>query len=439
MTSDLSFNKVTNIANSMIRSCIFPDSLKVADVSPVYTDGPSTSKNSYRPISVLLAFSKVFERLLKKQMAPFMEPKLANIICGFRERHSTQHALLRVIERIRMHIDQSGVCGMVLMDLSKAYDCLPHDLLLAKMEAYGFSIDNLKLMHSYLVGRRQRVKIGTSFSAWQVISSGVPQGSVLGPFLFNIYINDFFYEIQHSQVCNVADDNTICACGQNLDSVTSNIESDMKVAMGWYKNNAMVANREKFQLMFLGLKDDINLCIDIHGTVVQMTDSVKLLGVTIESMLNFNQHVQSICKKTSDKVRTSSRIAPILEYGRNVTLYHSFVLSNFNYCQLIWMFSGKSSNNEINRLHKRAMRVLLDDNGSTFDELLQKKGEQTIHTKNLQTLLLEVYKCLASRTPSFLWDLFERRPTEDNLRIKDLVQLPSTKTVRYGLNSLKFR
>ena len=103
------------------------------------------------------------------------------------------------------------------------------------------------------------------------------------------------------------------------------------------------------------------------------------------------------------------------------------------------MFSGKSSNNEINRLHKRALRVLMDDYGSTFEELPQKKGEQTIHTKNLQTLLLEVYKCLTSKNPSFQWDLFERRPTKYNLRIKDLVQLPSTKTIRYGLNSLKFR
>ena len=103
------------------------------------------------------------------------------------------------------------------------------------------------------------------------------------------------------------------------------------------------------------------------------------------------------------------------------------------------MFSGKSTNNEINRIHKRALRVLLDDYGSTFEELLQKRGEHKIHTRNLQTLLLEAYKCLTSKYPSFLWDLFERRPTNYNLRIKDLVQLPSTKTVRYGLNSLRFR
>ena len=172
----------------------------------------------------------------------------------------TQHALLRVIETICMHIDQSGVCSMVMMDLLKAYVCLLHDLLVAKMEAYGLRIDSLKLMHSYLVGRRQRVNIGTSVSTWQEIKSGVPKGSVLGSFLLNLFRNDFFYEIQHSQVCNFADDNTIYACGKNLDSFALNIESGMKAAMCWYKNNETVANPEKFRLTFIGLKDDIKLC-----------------------------------------------------------------------------------------------------------------------------------------------------------------------------------
>ena len=106
----------------------------------------------------------------------------------------------------------------------------------------------------------------------------------------------------------------------------------------------MVANPEKFQLMFLGLKDDPKLCIDINGNVVQMTDSVKLLGFTIDSKLNFKQHVQSICKKTSNKVRAFSRISPNLDYEKSTILYYSFVLSNFNYCPLIWMFCGKTSN-----------------------------------------------------------------------------------------------
>ena len=128
-----------------------------------------------------------------------------------------QHALFRVIEMVRRCVDKGGVTAMVLMDLSKAYDCLPHDLLIAKLEAYGFGIDSLKLIHSYLTERKQRVKVGSSFSSWKTLSKGVPQGSVLGPLLFNVFIYDFFYAIEHSQVCNFADDNTIFACGETLD------------------------------------------------------------------------------------------------------------------------------------------------------------------------------------------------------------------------------
>ena len=127
-----------------------------------------------------------------------------------------------------------------------------------------------------------------------------------------------------------------------VDAITLNMGSDLKAAICWYKNKGIVANSEKFQPMFVGLKDGIKLCIDINGIVVQMTDSVKLFGVTIDSMLNLNQHAQSICIKASRKVRAVSRIAQNPEYEKNVMLHNSFVLSKFNYCPLIWMFSGKS-------------------------------------------------------------------------------------------------
>ena len=125
-------------------------------------------------------------------------------------------------------------------------------------------------------------------------------------------LNDFCYVKQHSQVCNFADENTIYACGQNLDSVTSDIKSDMKYAISRYKNNEMFANPEKFQLIFIGLKDSITLCIDINGIVIQVTDSVKLLGVTIDSVFNFSQHVQSICKKTSNRTELFLELLQIL-------------------------------------------------------------------------------------------------------------------------------
>ena len=438
LTSDLSFSAVTKLANEMVEQCIFPEKLKLADVSPVFKNGDATVKKNFRPISVLSSLSKVFERLLLKQILPFIEKKLSSILCAFKKGHSTQHALFRVIEVVRRCVDKGGVTAMVLMDLSKAYDCLPHDLLIAKLEAYGFGIDSLKLIHSYLTERKQRVKIGSSFSSWKKLSTGVPQGSVLGPLLFNIFINDFFYAIEHSQVCNFADDNTIFACGETLDEVAICIEDDMREAMNWYKRNEMVANPDKFQLIFFGLKEYHELCIDIHGNIIKMSDTVKLLGVTIDSKLNFNGHIKTICQKTKNKVRAFSRIARYLDFQKASLLYNSFILTNFNYCPLIWMFCGKTANEEVNRVHKRALRVLLNDFDSTFEELLHRSEEVTIHVKNLQKLMLEVYKCITSGNPSFLWEFFNRKMLPYNLRINNLLQLPKTRTNRYGNESLSF-
>ena len=158
--------------------------------------------------------SKVSERRLLKQFLPFIEKRLSAILCFFKKEHSTQHALFRAVEMIRCCVDKGGVTAMVLMDLSKAYECLPHDLGIAKLDAYGVGIDSLKLIYSYLTDRMQRAKIGASFSTWKSLSKGVAQGSVLGPLIFKIFINDFFCTIEHSQVCNFADDNTIFACGE---------------------------------------------------------------------------------------------------------------------------------------------------------------------------------------------------------------------------------
>ena len=194
------------IFNNSVEHSSFPDELKLADVSSRFKKDVKTFKGNYRPISVLPKVSKVFERFMGTQISTYMSQYLSCLLCGFRKGYNAQHALIRTIAKRRTCLDKGGKVGAVFMDLSKAFDCIRHDLLIAKLHAHGFSRDALLLVHSYLENRQQGVKINGSFSSYKHLQLGVPQGSVRGPLFFNIYINDLLLSIQETDICNYADD-----------------------------------------------------------------------------------------------------------------------------------------------------------------------------------------------------------------------------------------
>ena len=163
------------------------------------------------------------------------------------------------------------------------------------------------------------------------------------------------------------------------------------------------------------------MCLRIDDQIINQCQQVKLLGVTIDSKLNFDKHILELCGKVNKKVSAFSRVRNYLDDTQAKLLCKTTVLANFNYCPLIWMFSSKAANNEINRTHKRALRVLHKEYDASFELCLQREADATIHIKNLQKLILEVFKTLNSLNPSYLWDLFNTKQIEYNLRIKNLV------------------
>ena len=188
-------------------------------MSHLFLKHSRTDKKNYRPVSILPNLSKIYERLIHNQLSKFFECNLSELQCGFRKGFSAQDCLIVLIETWKRMLDKGGTCGALLTDLSKAFDCLPHDLLIAKLHAYGLDSKSLRILSSYLTNRKQRVRIGTFYSSWCDILAGVPQGSILGPLLFNIFTSDLFLFIG-VDIANYADDNTLYVCHLDFNSST---------------------------------------------------------------------------------------------------------------------------------------------------------------------------------------------------------------------------
>ena len=213
-------------------------------------------------------------------------------------------------ERIKGHFEESkqATCkGVLLTDLSKAFDCLPHELLIAKLDAYGFDKSSLKLMHSYLSNRKQSVKINDTYSSWSEILFGVPQGSILGPLLFNIFICDMFYFLEGFDIANYADDSTPYCAGKSAESVVNNLEQSSTILFKWLNNNYMKVNTGKSHLLLSG---NSRATATIDNSYIESEDEEVLLGITIDSNLTFENHIRNICKKASQKLNALARIAP---------------------------------------------------------------------------------------------------------------------------------
>ena len=252
MNIDLFCYPLTRLFNLYADANKFPDDLKVANVTALYKKDDRMNKTNYRPISRLTTISKRFERLIHIQLYDFIALKLSALLGGFRKNYNTQHVLLNFLQNCKNIIDKEGFAGAVFMDLSKAFDSMNHGLLIAKLHAYGLSIEALELIQNYLSNRKQRVKLNTTFSAWKETKVGVPQGSVLGPLLFNVFINDIFLFVNKTKICTYADDTTIYACHTDLNTIIKDLEADGSIISNWFSSNFMKLHDDKCHLMIFG-------------------------------------------------------------------------------------------------------------------------------------------------------------------------------------------
>ena len=422
--------------NNCVSSSIFPNFLKNAIITPVHKKGAKSSKDNYRPVSTLSNLSKIYKRLLFKQISEYFEPILSKFQYGFRKGYSAQHCLLAMLEKWKLAVDSKRNFGALLTDLFKAFDCLPHDLLLAKLNAYGFSLPALRLVQSYLSNRKQRTKINLEFSPWEEILFGVPQGSVLGPLLFNIFLCDLFFIMNDVEFASYADDNTPFFVGDDLNDVILKLQNASKTLFKWFNDNQMKANPDKCHFI---CSSSVKTSIMIENKQIRNSSCEKLLGVLFDSKLTFQSHNDNICKKASQKLNAISSITPYMDLNKKRLAVNAFSIAQFNYCPLIWMCHNRTYNNKINRLHERCLRLIYNDKRSSFEDLLEKDNSVSINHKNLQALAIEMFKVYTKTSPEIMQEVFQVKEQGNyNLRNQTDFIIPEVKSVNHGLESVRF-
>ena len=404
LASDILAEPLPIAINNSISTSTFPNNPKIASVVPINkkTDDKYVISNS-RPVSILNCFSKVYENVIKNELLKSMNVHLSPFLSAYRKNYNTQHVLLRLLEEWREHLDNNKTVGGILMDFSKAFDCVPHDLLLAKLAAYGIDDNLILYRHFYLLNCKQCVCINNIPSEFNKVISGVPQGSIVGPILFNCFFNDFSYFIKNANVHNFTDDNTLTTFAQNVGTLISVLESESKIAIDWFETNMMIVNPGKFQSIIIDKKkqDHTKETFKLGDNVIETSPSVKLLGVQIDDKLNFNLHITNICRSAANQLNALIRFKQFLSFEAKKVLVNSYFYSNFNYCPLVWMLSSAKSLNKIESLQKRALRYLYSGYESPYDTLLAKSGKVTMEASRLRSLCVEIYKSINSINPSF--------------------------------------
>ena len=232
------------------------------------------------------------------------------------------------------------------MDLSKTFDSLNDKLLLAKLKAYG-----------YLTDRLQRCKISNSFSEWWKVLNDVPQGSILGPLLFNIFLNEIFLSIQKCELANYTDDSTLYTSDKSISNIMNSLSHDSTILSKWFYNNFVVLNPDKCSFMLLGVDDELQTNLVCGNETLKNSKQEKVLGVTIEKKLKFATHRSNITKNANIKSNALTRVQKHMTADQEKRIFSSFIKSQFTYCPFAWMFRTKHSVGRINSIHERCLRL----------------------------------------------------------------------------------
>ena len=392
---------LANAFNRAIEESKFPSAFKIAKIIPLFKKGDRSKLENYRPISLLSSLSKVFEKLLYQRMINFCEINqlFTSAQFGFRSKKSCADAIMLVTEYMRDEIDKKSSGQACFIDLQKAFDTLDHDILLMKLYEYGFRGEVNILLRSYLSDRVQYISISGKTTSCQKIETGVPQGSILGPLLFLLYINDIAKCDINCKIALFADDTSILKTNRKNDT---GIQQDVNELINWYTANKLSVNLDKCEILPFGSgqPDEIKMM----NNTIPYKKSCKYLGIHLDSSLRFNHHIEYVVKKLNKFCGLIYRIRHFYDIKCLLMFYNSFAKTVICYGLLIYGAAAKSNLRKIEMAQRRILRaIFFKRKYDSLVNVLQKNNILSVFELYLVELIKELFKQFQNKSPtSFL-------------------------------------
>ena len=411
---------LTHIINQSLCTGIFPHRLKIAKVIPLFKKNDPHIFDNYRPISLLSSISKTFEKVDFNQVYEYFTNNelFYNSQYGFRKLHSTEYASLELVDRISQYLDNGKLTVTVYLDLSKAFDTINHEILLKKLEYYGFTDTPLKWFRSYLHNRQQYVFFNGCCSTPKTLETGVPQGSILGPLLFLIYMNDIkeackkFIPILYaddtglvSSLCSFYDDKD----KYDINEISRDINDELSCVQEWLNINKLSLNVSKTKYMIFHHRqrniDEFIPDIRINDSPIERVTDFNFLGLQIDQHLNWNAHIQKSSNKISRTLGVMNRLKRYLPTKILRVLYNSLILPHLQYGILSWGFKLS----RLSKLQKRAIRVITCSKFNAHTEPLFKSLNLLKLEDMVSFNVLKLYyKLCHGNLPVYVTNLFTR-------------------------------
>ena len=405
---------LSHIINLSIIQGAVPDDLKSARVVPLFKKNDKTEVGNYRPVSILCVLSKVLEKVIFDQAQEYLTDNklLYEFQSGFRQRFSTDTCLMHLSDYIRLQMDKGHLVGMVLLDLQKAFDTVDHGILLMKLKAMGFSASAVRWFSSYLSDRHQLVDVSGVHSTDAGITCGVPQGSILGPLLFLVYVNDMPGAVKHKLLL-YADDSAILVSGKCRQDIETILSSEMDVLSQWLISNKLSLHLGKTESILFGsrqrLKPQPSLNVSCNGHTLESKSSVKYLGATIDQGLTFESMARSIIKKANSRLKFLYRKKQFLTFHTKKLLAMSLIQCHFDYASPVWFYGlTKDLKNKLQVTQNKLIRFVLnlDPRSHIGNETFRELNWLPVSDRVDQVALCHVFKIHNNTAPTYMSEHF---------------------------------